>query len=196
MSIRIALSIAILLVSLPSAAAAQQGRESLIDPDSYRNLAADHRAYREGDVVTVYVLETTRAKSQAGTEASSGLDMRVGLDSPSTAYRADFDFGGSNTGGAQTTRLGEIRAQISSRVVAVEADGRLHIEGEQSLRINGERQQIRLRGIVRPEDIQADNTVLSNRIADADIELMGVGVVSESNRQSLIYRLFKWLRLM
>ncbi|QDH70153.1 flagellar basal body L-ring protein FlgH [Marilutibacter alkalisoli] len=173
-----------------------QSEESLIDPASYRNLAADHRAYRVGDVVSVYVLETTRAKSQAATDAASGLDVRVGLDSPSTRYNARLGMGASNTGGAQTTRLGEVRAQIASRVIEVEPDGRMWIEGEQVLRINGERQQIRLRGVIRPEDIAADNTVLSHRIADADIELTGVGVVSESTRQSLVYRLFKWLRLM
>lgn len=176
--------------------AAAQDRQSLIDPASYRSLAADHRAYRVGDVVTVYVQEATRAKSQAGTDAASNLDMQVGLASPSTHYNANLGLGGSNSGGAQTTRLGEVRAQISSRVVAVEPDGRLQIEGEQALRINGERQEIRLRGVVRPEDIAADNTVWSNRVANADIELMGVGVVSESTRQSIIYRVFKWLRLL
>ena len=176
--------------------AAAQDRQSLIDPASYRSLAADHRAYRVGDVVTVYVQEATRAKSQAGTDATSNLDMQVGLASPSTNYNANLGLGGSNSGGAQTTRLGEVRAQISSRVIAVEPDGRLQIEGEQALRINGERQEIRLRGVVRPEDIAADNTVWSNRVANADIELMGVGVVSESTRQSIIYRVFKWLRLL
>lgn len=186
----------LLLAMLLAGAAPAHAQESLIDPKAYRGLAADHRAYRPGDVVTVYVLEITRAKSQAGTDASSNLDMQVGLDSPSTQYNASLGLGGSNSGGAQTTRLGEVRAQISSRVVAVEPDGRLRIEGEQSLRINGERQQIRLRGVIRPEDIQADNTVLSHRIADADIELVGVGVVTESTRQSVIYRLFKWLRLL
>lgn len=184
------------LVGSWSGVAAAQERETLIDPASYRSLAADHRAYRVGDVVTVYVLEATRAKSQAATDAASDLDMRAGLNSPSTAYNATLGIGGSNSAGAQTTRVGELRTQISTQVVSVTDDGRLEIEGLQTMTVNGERQRIRLRGLVRPQDIGADNIVLSHRIANADIELVGVGVVSESQRQSIFYRLFKWLRLM
>lgn len=178
----------------PSARA--QDRESLIDPASYRGLAADHRAYRVGDVITIYVLEATRAKSQAATDAASDLDLNVGLSSPSTQYNASLGMSGSNSGGAQTTRVGELRTQVSAQVVAVEPDGSLWIEGQQTLTVNGERQKIRLRGLVRPQDISADNTVWSNRIANADLELVGVGVVSESQKQSIFYRVFKWLRLM
>jgi flagellar L-ring protein FlgH len=170
-----------------------QDRESLIDPGSYRSLAADHRAYRVGDLVTVYVLEATRARSQAQTDAASDLDMQVGLSSPSAQYDASLGVSAANSGGAQTTRVGELRTQISARVVAISPDGMLRIEGLQALTVNGERQMIRLAGYVRPEDIAADNTVLSHRIADADLELVGVGVVSESQRQSLFYRLLKWL---
>jgi flagellar L-ring protein precursor FlgH len=186
---------ALLAIALIAPAAAQH-RESLIDADRYRGLAADHRAYRVGDVVTVLVLETSRARSQAGVDASSELGLDAGLRSPSTRYDASLDLAGGHSGGAQTTRLGEVRAQISAQVVAVDYDGRLLIEGLQTLLINGERQQIRLRGLVRPEDIAADNIVLSQRIANADIELVGVGVVSESARQSLIYRALKWLRIL
>lgn len=173
-----------------------RGQESLVNPGSYRALAADHRAYRVGDVITVLVLEATKAKSQAVTDASSDLNLHAGLNSPSTRYGADLGIGGGNTGGAQTTRVGELRTQISVQVVGVEPDGSMHVSGMQSMTVNGERQKIRLNGLVRPEDISADNTVWSNRLANAELELVGVGVVSESQRQSIIYRLFKWLRLM
>jgi flagellar L-ring protein FlgH len=171
-------------------------RESLIDPNQYRGLAADHRAYRVGDIVTIYVLEATRAKSQAATEAGSDLDLDVGLSSPSTQYNANLGLSGSNASGAQTTRVGELRTQVSAQVTDVESNGSLRIAGEQSLIVNGERQKIRITGLVRPQDINADNTVWSNRIANADLELLGVGVVSESQRQSIFYRVFKWLRLL
>jgi flagellar L-ring protein precursor FlgH len=171
-------------------------RESLIDPGRYRALAADHRAYRVGDIVTIQVLEATRAKSQAATEAGSELDLGVGFSSPSTSYDASLGLNGGNASGAQTTRVGELRTQVSAQVIAIEPNGNLRIEGEQSLIVNGERQKIRITGMVRPEDISAANTVWSNRIANADLELLGVGVVSESQRQSVLYRVFKWLRLM
>lgn len=173
-----------------------QHAESLIDAAHYRGLAADHRAYRVGDIVTVYVLEVSRARSQAGVDADSDLDIQASLNSPSTRYDARLGLSAGHSGGAQTVRAGEVRAQISAQVVHVDPEGRLAIEGLQTLLINGERQQIRLRGLVRPEDIEADNIVLSQRIANADIELVGVGVVSESTRQSLVYRVLKWLRIL
>ena len=173
-----------------------RAQESLINPNAYRGLAADQRAYRTGDVITVLVIEATKAKSQAVTDASSDLDMRVGLNSPSTNYDANLGVGGGNRGGAQTTRIGELRTQISVMVTDVTTDGAMRVEGEHNLTVNGERQRIRLSGTVRPQDVSADNTVLSTRLANANLELVGKGVVSESQRQSIFYRVFKWLRLM
>lgn len=190
------IAIALLMGSIAPLPQSLQAQESLVDPMVYRGLAADHRAFRVGDVVTVYVQETTSAKAQAATDAASNLDMEIGLRSPSTNYSAGLGLGGANGAGARTTREGQVRAQISAQVTAVEPNGMLHIEGAQGLTVNGENQTIRVSGLVRPEDVSAENAVWSHRIANAELELSGVGVVSESQRQSLIYRLFKWLRLM
>lgn len=187
-------TVCLLLTALLGSQAASA--QSLIEPDRYRALAADHRAYRVGDVITVYVAEATRARSQAATDASSRLEFNAGLRTPTTDYNADLGLGGSNSGGAQTTRVGELRTQVSVEVVGIDPDGGLLIEGAQTLTVNGENQRIRLKGRVRPQDVSAQNTVWSNRIANAELELDGVGIVSESQRQSVIYRLFKWLRLM
>ncbi len=189
-------SLAALMLCLVAIACHAQSRESLVDLANYRSLAADHRAYRVGDIVTIYVLEATKAKSQAATDATSDLNLHAALTSPSTNYNASLGTGGSNSAGALTTRIGELRTQISAQVIAVQPDGSLVIEGQQTLTVNGEHQKIRLSGVVRQEDIAADNTVWSNRIANANLELLGVGVVSESQRQSIFYRVFKWLRLM
>lgn len=186
----------VVLIATLCADAAAQNAESLVDPARFRGLAADHRAQRVGDIVTVLVLEATRARSRAATDAASGLELSAGFVSPSTDFDAALETSGSNTSGAETTRVGELRTQISTRVIDVEADGMLRIAGEQTLTVNGERQHIRLSGLVRPVDIDASNTVMSNRIAEADLELVGVGVVSESQRQSILYRLFKRLGLL
>lgn len=177
-------------------ATATPSRDSLIDPAHYRGLAADHRAAAIGDLITIYVQEATRAKSQAATAANSDVGLQAGLHSPSTTFDAGVGLSGSNSAGAQTTRVGELHTQMSARVVGVDPDGNLRISGEQTLMVNGERQRIRINGVVRPEDIDSENAVWSNRIADADIELVGFGVVSESQRQSVLYRVMKWLRLL
>lgn len=189
-------TVAVGLASRAIAAETQAAPASLIDAGTYRGLAADHRAHRVGDLVTIQVLEATRARSQAATEAGSDLDLGVALRAPSTQYDASLGMSGGNASGAQTTRLGELRTQVSARVIEVQPNGVLRIAGEQALVVNGEEQRIRITGLVRPEDIDRANAVWSHRLADAQIELVGIGVVSESQRQSVIYRVLKWLRVL
>lgn len=170
--------------------------QSLINPSTFRGPAADQRAYRVGDVLTVYVLETSRARSQAGTDTDRSGDIRGGLHSPSTTYDVSLGVRGKTQGAAETQRIGELRAQLSVRVVAVEPNGLLRVGGGQTLVVNGEQQRINLSGLVRPEDITAGNVVWSSRLAEADVSLSGTGVVSEAQRRSLVSRVFQWLGLL
>lgn len=188
----------LVLAALLSATASQCAfaQESLINPNTYRGIAADRRAYRVGDVLTVNVLEAARARSGAATDA--GSDVRLSGTAGNNAYRGSFDAGlsGATKGSAETSRVGELRTQLSVQVKDVLSDGSLVVEGEQSLLINKEDQRITLSGIVRPDDILADNTVWSHRLANARVEFNGKGVVAESQRQSVAYRLLKWLRVL
>jgi flagellar L-ring protein precursor FlgH len=183
----------IVCLGLHGAVAAQ---ESLIDPSGYRGIAADQRAHRVGDILTVKVLEAARARSGASTDASS--DVRVRAAATTNGFQGDAmaALSAGNAGAAETSRVGELRTQLSVQVLAVGPDGTLTVEGAQSLVINGEDQRIMLSGLVRPGDIAADNSVWSHRIANARVEFSGSGVVSESQRQSIVYRALKWLRLM
>ncbi|PPU39714.1 flagellar basal body L-ring protein FlgH [Xanthomonas arboricola] len=187
-----------MLAALLSATTSQCAfaQESLINPNTYRGIAADRRAYRVGDVLTVNVLEAARARSGAATDA--GSDVRLSGTAGNNAYRGSFDAGlsGASKGSAETSRVGELRTQLSVQVKDVLSDGSLVVEGEQSLLINKEDQRITLSGIVRPDDILADNTVWSHRLANARVEFNGKGVVAESQRQSVAYRLLKWLRVL
>lgn len=184
------------ILAMPGKAGAASSGQSLIDPAQYRGLAADRRAYRVGDVLTVYVLEASRARSQAATDASRDTDVKIDLKAPSTHYDASLGISGKRSGAAQTMRIGELRAQISVRVVAVEPNDLLRIRGAQSLVVNGEQQHIELSGLVRGEDISSDNAVWSNRIADVDVQLTGAGDVSQAQRQSVLARVFRWLGLL
>jgi flagellar L-ring protein FlgH len=173
-----------------------QSSQSLIKPASFRGPAADQRAYRVGDVLTVYVLETTRARSQAATDSDRSSGFAADLSTPSTNYNGSIVLQGKSKGAAQTSRVGELRAQLTVRVEAVEANGLMRIKGTQILEVNKEQQKITLRGLVRPEDISAGNIVWSTRIADAQVSLSGNGIVSEAQKKSLISRVFSWLGLL
>ena len=183
-------------VVLLLAAAQGVAQESLIQPESYRGIAADRRAYRLGDILTVNVLEAARARSGASTDASSDVRLQGAASSNSYQGSISGSLSAGSAGGAETSRVGELRMQLSVRVVDVHPDGTLAVEGAQSLVINGEDQRIVLSGLVRPDDIQRDNSLWSHRLANARVEFSGSGVVSQSQRQSIVYKVLKWLRLL
>jgi len=167
-------------------------------------LFTDNRARWVGDLVTVKVVETHLAVNQAKTETSrdSGLDARVnsilgaplhlGLDKvwpggfkPEVSASTKMDFQGEGT----TSRSTKILTTITCRVVQVLPNGNLLIEGHREVKLNREREYITLRGIVRPEDIGPDNSVLSTAVSDAVIEYSGRGVVSDKQGPGLVTRL-------
>lgn len=176
--------------------ATSAGAGSLIDRNRYRGLAADRSAAAVGDLLTVVVLESATASASAttGTESRSEATL-LGSDGHG---QVDLRGGlrGSGEAAGRTLRSGVFRAQIATTVTAVLAPGVLSIAGTQDISINGEVQTIRLTGAVRTLDIDADNTVLSSRIADAHIALVGVGSVDQGQRRGLLIRMMKWLRLL
>ena len=98
-------------------------------------------------------------------------------------YKSDFKCAGT------TSRKESMTAQMSARVVSVLPNGDLVIRGSREIKVNYEKQYMLLQGIVRPSDISADNTVLSSYIADARIEYIGKGVVSDKQRPGWLSRI-------
>lgn len=168
---------------------------SLIHPDVYRGIAADRKAYRVGDTLTIIVLEAAQAESQAGTGASSDFDVTASANDGAGSHELGLGVSGSDDGHAQTSRRGRLQAELTARVVSVEPNGLLKVKGVQNIVINGEKQTITVEGTVRQDDIHTDNTVLSTRLSDATIQFTGDGVVTESQKQSIIYRFLNWLGL-
>ena len=75
-------------------------------------------------------------------------------------------------------------------VVAVQANGNLVVQGEKWININQGEEYIRLRGIVRPNDISPDNTISSERVANADIQYSGDGTLNDANEQGWLAKFF------
>lgn len=155
----------------------------------------DRKARAVGDIVTVKIVEVNSAENSAKTETSRSSEVTMGINTffgvPShfgldKVWSGGFKpevkaSGGSDfTGDGTTSRSVKFIATISCQVVEVLPNGNLVIEGVRQVRINREREFITLRGVVRPEDIGPDNTVLSTAIADAQIEYSGKGVISDN----------------
>lgn len=169
--------------------------DSLIDSQHYRPLFSDRRALLVGDILTVVVLESTTAESSAATGESNEFSIEGRMFDTLGDHRAGAGLGGAADGEGQTSRRGVVKSQLSVRVTEVLPNDLLRILGEQSLTVNGETQKVLISGLVRVVDISRDNAIISNRIAEAKIEIAGDGDVSDAQRQSIIYKVFKWLHL-
>ncbi len=158
-----------------------------------KNLYQDSRAHNVGDILLVKIVENSSADKNAETKTSHDSSLKGGISSffgyenllrgkggnstPSlTSMNADLTK--SFHGKGETSRDSKVTATISARVVNVSMNGNLVIRGYQEVRVNNETQHIILSGIVRPEDISPDNSILSSRIAEARIEYNGTGVLS------------------
>jgi flagellar L-ring protein precursor FlgH len=169
--------------------------QSLIDSNDYRSLTGDRRGHHVGETLTVLVVESTTAESSAGTGADSQTSISARANTDSHSYQAGLGLQGDTNGIGQTTRRGQVRANVSVRIIEELPEGLLRVSGEQTVTVNDEQQQIRISGLVRPDDISYDNTVLSFRLADAQIDIIGDGVVTDAQKQNIIFKFFKWLRI-
>lgn len=160
------------------------------------SMFTDRKARGVGDLVTVIIVEQAQARQSANT--TTGKESRVEVG-PGLGVLADliplFGMGGGDSFSAQgqTTRGGSLTAKVTTRVTEVLPNDTLRIEGRQSIVINGEEQEIVIRGTVRSRDIAPDNTVLSPLVADAEISFVGSGIVTDKNSPGILTRLFNWL---
>jgi flagellar L-ring protein precursor FlgH len=170
-------------------------------------LFADHRARAVNDILTIVVVEQSSQSRSASTTTSKNTSRTAGLNdfpglalptrSPTSARNLKLDLEGkaSHEGKGSIDRSDRLTAQIPARVVKVLDNGNLVIEGRRAVLVNDETQVATISGVVRPQDISGANTVLSSQLADAEVQIVGSGVLAEAQRPGILYRFLDWLRL-
>ncbi len=140
-------------------------------------LFADLKARRVGDVLTIRLTESTNASKSA--ETKTAKTTAVQHDRPHHS-RQDLH-GGGRSAHHDTERRRQLRRTGSSTqgnslagsltvtVVDVQPNGNLVVQGEKTLRLNQGEEFVRVAGVVRSADIATDNTVTSDKVADAHI---------------------------
>ncbi len=163
------------------------------------DLFADLKARHVGDVLTIRLQESTNATKNAVTKTSKTTSLAntgatlfgkpytnngAGLLDASLEGKSAFNGEGSS---AQSNSLA---GSLTVTVVDVQPNGNLIVQGEKSLKLNQGDEYVRIAGVVRPADIATDNTVTSDKIADARISYSGNGAISSSNRMGWLARFF------
>jgi len=177
-------------VSAKTPAAAPSTPGSLwTDTGRLADMVADYKASRVGDLVTISVAQNLSASSTGNVSsnrsfsASSGITALPGqLKTTGVANLFSPNSTQALTGKAQATSQTSLSTILTGRVAAVLSSGTLVVEAEREITMNNQHETVILRGLVRPGDLDASNTVASNFVGDLEIEVKGKGVVSEGTR--------------
>lgn len=184
------------LLSCCMAVASVHAQDAMFDASTYQSLISDQRAFRVGDALTVLIQESAAASSTVDSSAnrSTDLDIRGQLiGKPQRGLNGSVS--SSSDGGGQTVRAGRVTGQITVTVREVLPNGEMLIQGQQTVDLNDEKQVISVSGRVRARDISENNSVLSSRIANAEISYNGQGYIAEKSQPSLLSRFFNFIRL-
>jgi flagellar L-ring protein precursor FlgH len=160
-----------------------------VDNGRLANMVADYKASRVGDLVTISInqnLSSTNTGNVATNRtfsASSGITALGGhIKTSGVANLFSPNSAQALTGKAQATSTTALTTTLTGRVAAVLPTGTLVVEAERQIMMNDQKETVILRGMVRPGDLDATNTVASNSVGDMEVEVKGKGVLSESTR--------------
>lgn len=166
-------------------------------------LFEDPRPHKVGDLLTVVLQESTNAsktastataKSDSNTLASPTLFGNLVTSGGAEILNTDISQDREFSGEGDSSQSNSLTGNITVTVVDVLANNNLVVQGEKWLTLNQGDEYVRIKGVVRPQDVRADNTILSTRIADAQIAYSGEGFVHDSNEQGWLTQFFnsKW----
>ena len=171
----------------------------LLNANLFTSLYSDHKSFTIGDILTVDISEQSKASSSS--QSRTGRQMEHGMNIQAGQGPLNFipltGMGGSANnsfrGDANTTRDASLSSRMTVRIVDIDDNGNLMIEGSRTVSINGEDEITTLSGTVRSQDVGANNTVSSQHIADAKISYQGKGPINEGSKVGIISRVFNFL---
>jgi flagellar L-ring protein precursor FlgH len=163
----------------------------------YSALYRDSKARYIDDILTIVVSESTQAvatadaKNSRDTAATAGFDKLFGAEKRINELPTLVS-GKSNSsfeGKGSTSRATTLQTTLTARVIDVLPNGYLVVEGMREIRVNNENQSVYLTGVVRPEDINANNAVPSAAVAQMSVRVQGRGVVSQPIKPGWLYKI-------
>jgi flagellar L-ring protein FlgH len=162
------------------------------------NLVSDYKASRVGDLVTISVAQNLSANNADNVSTNRAYNASSGI----TALPGQLKTGGianlfspSSTdvlsGKSQASSQTSLTTVLTGRVAAVLSTGTLVVEAERKITMDNETETVILRGLVRPGDLDATNTITSNQVGDLEVEVKGKGVTAEGVRPTNVVT--KWI---
>lgn len=184
----------------PEKMRAPRARNGAIYQNGYAmNLFETMRARRVGDILTIVLVEKTDASKKATTTGIK--ENTVDVTNPTwfgkplalaNGRNLSFNLESSRNfnGEGESKQNNKLDGSVTVTVADVQPNGNLVVRGEKWITLNQGREYIRLSGVVRPADITPDNTVRSDRVANARISYSGTGQVADTNSNGWLARFF------
>lgn len=182
---------------------AQPASNGSLYSDGALQLFTDNKARRVGDILTVILSESTSTQKSSGIGVSKESDISIpevagaagtllGRGITAGAYSLGTDLGASRdfSGAADANQRNNLQGSIAVTVVEVWPNGTLSIRGEKWMTLNRGDEFIRVSGLVRPDDIAPDNSLVSTKIANARITYAGTGALADSQTMGWLSRFF------
>jgi flagellar L-ring protein precursor FlgH len=159
------------------------------------SLYGDKKARRVGDIITVLLDESTQGRKSSASNSSKTSETSISaptiggvgpIDPLSATLQGDRSFSGRGDADQSNSLSGNITVTVSE----VLPNGVLRVRGEKWITLNTGSEFIRIQGMLRPDDINLDNTVSSQKLADARISYSGSGAVAASSKQGWLTAFF------
>lgn len=172
-----------------------------------RSMFADRKAAAAGDIVTIVVDESANAQSSQSkkSQRESSLDDAMQRFLFSAVTNGAFTKNGelpatsnsgksSYSGGGAVNNSQTLSARAAVLVTDVLPNGNLVVAGVRLVTFSGETQYVVLHGLVRPDDVSRENTVISSNVADARVEFFSEGSLTEAQKRGWFGKLYEKLR--
>ncbi len=179
--------------------------ESLYDPGG-ADIFTDLKAHQIGDIVFIVVEEKTTSTSEAQTDGGKEINMQGGakvtgffedllgfpaviepLESMNINPSEEFKASGA------TSTKGTFTSRITATVIDILPNGNLVIEGKRAITINDDTETMTIIGTIRPCDVDAENSIVSQMLADVEISYTGRGQIAERQKAGLLTQLFNFI---
>lgn len=168
-----------------------------------RGMVADHKAVRSGDILTIVVSESVAAQSSQSKKSSRDASIADAVQSflyPTTGLHKgvlpSISISGKSaySGGGDVSNSQSLTSRAAVLITDVLPNGNMVIEGARMVTFSGEAQYVVLHGIVRADDVASDNTVQSSNIADARVEFISEGSLTDAQKRGWLAKLYEKLR--
>lgn len=168
-----------------------------------KSMFADRKAATKGDILTIIVAESAVAQSSQSKTSNRdstlqdaitrfiypGLGTHKGqLPGITASGKASY------SGGGDVANSQSLSARAAVLVTDVLPNGNLVVEGVRVVTFSGETQYVVLRGLVRPDDIARDNSVISTNVADARVEFHAEGALTDAQKRGWLAKIYERLR--